>query len=306
MFPRQIQASGPRLKGDVIAAVLFVLAFGSVGPLRAQSSGAAKDGGAARLQEMKRLVQAIQFFEVKGGARTPAEPLPEPLFRWDDPSRNFRDGALWALGRTGRPVAILSTGLNPHPVYGAVWSHELVSLSTGPVAAEAAGGYIPLAAGPVAPEKGGALRWAPRGPGLELRPFPDAPAPTDTEVRRLRQMKELVGRFAASEFNQPHRERFELRLLPRPIHRYADPASGLIDGAIFHFAYGTDPEVLVLIEARRSGSSAPAWQYGLARLSRAEVSVSLDRGEVWRQPYALWPAPEDPYYIVRSIRNEGE
>jgi hypothetical protein len=307
MSRNPIRATWPWPKGHTITTFLLVTAFGLVGsPLRAQSRDASKDDGATRLREMQRLVQAIQFFEGKGETREAVEPLPEPLFRWDDPSRNFRDGALWSLGRTGRPIAILSTGLNPHPVYDAVWSLELISLSASPVVAEGAGGYIPLAAGPVAPEKGGPLRWTPRGPGLEPRPFPDAPAPADTEVGRLRQMRELAGRFAASEFNQPNRQRFELRLLPRPIHRYADMASGLIDGTIFLFAYGTDPEVLVLIEARRLGSSAPAWQYGLARLSRAEVSVSLDRGEVWRQPYALRPSPEDPYYIVRSIRIEGE
>src|SRR5215210_5670641 len=117
MSRHSIRAMWPRPKGHAIATLLLVTAIGVAGsPLRAQFRDTAKDDGAARLQEMKRLVQVIQFFAVKGETREPVEPLPEPLFRWDDPSRNFRDGALWALGRTGRPVVLLSTGLNPHPV----------------------------------------------------------------------------------------------------------------------------------------------------------------------------------------------
>ena len=42
----------------------------------------------------------------------------------------------------------------------------------------------------------------------------------------------------------------ELRLLPTPIARYGEPGTKLLDGALFAFVLGTDPEVFLFLEAR--------------------------------------------------------
>src|SRR6516225_2625736 len=47
------------------------------------------------------------------------------------------------------------------------------------------------------------------------------------------------------------------RLLADPVHRYADPTMGLCDGGFFLFAFGGYPDVVLLVEARRQGSSPP-------------------------------------------------
>ena len=39
----------------------------------------------------------------------------------------------------------------------------------------------------------------------------------------------------------------QLRLLPKPWHRYGKGGSGVEDGALFAFAIGTDPEVFLMI-----------------------------------------------------------
>ena len=44
--------------------------------------------------------------------------------------------------------------------------------------------------------------------------------------------------------------------MPQPLLRYAAPDSGVIDGAVFAFAEATDPEALLILEARR-GSIPP-------------------------------------------------
>jgi hypothetical protein len=112
-------------------------------------------------------------------------------------------------------------------------------------------------------------------------------------------MKEQARRFRAFEYFAPGKqaaiERYELRLLPQPVSRHADPGSGLIDGTIFFLAYGTNPEVALLIEASRDGTSPPAWTYGLVRMGRAELHVTLDEGEVWKQPSISVPSIHDSY-----------
>ena len=103
--------------------------------------------------------------------------------------------------------------------------------------------------------------------------MPDAPTPADDEAGRLRQMRDLARRFSAREFWDGRT--YALRLLPHPIDRYADPASGLVDGTIFTFANGTNPELLLLIEARRHGDGPAKWSYAAARFARSELFLKL-------------------------------
>ena len=51
-----------------------------------------------------------------------------------------------------------------------------------------------------------------------------------------------------------------MRLLAQPIYRYENTKGDLIDGGLFVFVLGTDPEAFLLIEARRPQSGAPEWR----------------------------------------------
>ena len=114
-------------------------------------------------------------------------------------------------------------------------------------------------------------------------------------------MRELVRRISAQEFYA--NQHYSLRLLSRPIDRYAVPASGLVDGAIFIFANGTNPEILLLVEARRKGSGAPSWFYAAAPLSRAEVSLKIDGKDLWKSPTKAHTTPEQPYFDILKGRS---
>jgi hypothetical protein len=188
----------------------------------------------------------------------------------------------------------------PHPTFGPVWSYELVSLSDGLVGATGAQGYLRLTADYLKVEDDGLLPWATQKPGLVMRVFPDAPVPGKTEAERMRQMKDLGRRLTACQFDGQGRERAELRLLPHPIDRYSAPGSGLIDGAICLFVYGTNPEIALVIEARRHGQSPSRWEYGLTRLTGGRPSVSIDGQEVWH-PIPVGGVAPDNSYISRVL-----
>jgi hypothetical protein len=138
-------------------------------------------------------------------------------------------------------------------------------------------------------------------PGVKFRSFTNSPEVATTERARLLQMRSLARRFTAHQFWDPNNQRFELRLLARPVHQYRDPESGLLDGAIFIFTHGTNPELLLLIEALQSRSSA-SWQYALVRIGSAEFHAELDGQEVWQEPRApgVIGRPTDPYCMFRS------
>jgi tetratricopeptide (TPR) repeat protein len=226
--------------------------------------------------EMQRRARAIKATVVEQGQQVPVDVLPEALWRYTQPEK--QEGSLWACGRTGRPVALVGMEFY-QGLYGGVWgAYEFVSLSSGPVTAAGEGDW----------------KWSPKKPGAEFKRLPDGPAPAEDVAGRLGHMKELLRRFTASRKPLPGKE---LVLLEAPVHRYADAERGLLDGAVFVFANGTDPEVILLLELQRADkASPPQWQYALARMSAAELWVNLDGTEVWRRPGGKMK-PEDEYAV---------
>jgi hypothetical protein len=263
-----------RLYLDHVMMVISVGAFLVVAPAapgrRANGQEAAASDSevekvkrAERLEEMDQIAASIRIASIDGrGAEVSAVMSEQPLLRWTDPTREFSDGGLWAWRVSGRPVAVVGIELYFH------WSLEFVSLSTGLVKAEESG-----------------VHWAPRTGGVAFKEIPEAPAPAADEAGRLRQMRDLAKRFVAREYwvggNGQH---YALRLLPRPVDRYSDPRSGVVDGGLFIFAHGTNPEVLLMVEARRSGDGPARWSFAAAPLSHAEVVLKIGLQDVWTSP----------------------
>ena len=81
--------------------------------------------------------------------------------------------------------------------------------------------------------------------------------PADSAAARLRQMRALAQEFTGRQTNREGVDR-DMRLLAQPIYRYENTKGDLIDGGLFVFVLGTDPEVFLLIEARRPPSGAPS------------------------------------------------
>ena len=72
---------------------------------------------------------------------------------------------------------------------------------------------------------------------------------------------------------------------------------------LFAFALGTEPEVALMIEARRGGSGGLRWEYGLAPLTSFEVKVSWKRTQVWSQPWRKFAKdPSDTFYDMYYSR----
>ena len=144
-----------------------------------------------------------------------------------------------------------------------------------------------------------ARQSAPKKSHFVLKDVPDSPEVDSRPFARLRQMKDISRRFAAHQFWDPDNSRFELRLLVQPVHRYQDEAAKLTDGAMFVLAHGTNPEVLLQIEAD-AAERPPRWKYSLVRLGSAEMHVSLDGKEVWTEERTPGVAglPVDPYWLL--------
>lgn len=122
--------------------------------------------------------------------------------------------------------------------------------------------------------------WTPAGSGMEWKIVPAAPAAGKTAVARSGQIKEIAGRFSSTGYYR-NGNVIELRLMGRPLHRYADPERGLVDGALLAFAEGTNPETLLLIECRSDENKKLNWLYGLTRMSGGRLVARLEETVVW-------------------------
>ena len=270
-------AVGRVASGLMLLAVLVLLMTSATADEdRPGAADSAKAQRAARLAIMKELAGRFVMNGSAGEEQKPFELRPEPIFRYSDQPRGFVDATLWSwapAGTTGRPAVIVKVEAAISPANVPFWHFCVVSLGDELVTADFEG----------------VRRFAAAKPGFELRGIPDAPRPAEKPAARQRQMKELVARFAATIFNTnpatQMREPQEMRLLATPVHHYADEAGGLRDGMLFGLTTnGTNPDMLVVIEARAATASGAAWKYGIVKMTIAEVHVRLDGDEVWMSP----------------------
>jgi hypothetical protein len=72
-------------------------------------------------------------------------------------------------------------------------------------------------------------------------------------------------------------------LLPTPVTRYGGPTTKLLDGALFAFVLGTDPEVFLFLEVV-SDQEHLQWRYALAPMSAFALKGSYQGKAVWEVP----------------------
>lgn len=186
---------------------------------------------------------------------------PKPILHWDNPARTAEDGAVFVWLKDGRPEVIGT--IFTYKIETVYRKHELHSLSTSPLKAELKGKLV----------------WKPRQAGIQFQPIPDAPVPAENSRQRLVQMKGFTRDFAAN-MTSLEGQLSELRLLPQPLYRYEPKREDVLDGGLFSFVLGTDPEVLLMIEARKDKSQW-RWEYAFARFNYAELTASFKGKPVW-------------------------
>jgi hypothetical protein len=192
----------------------------------------------------------------------------EPVFEWSNPTRQgLQQGVVFLWLRDGRPSAIGSIFSQPHdkPV-GRQVIHELHALDTDKLL--------------VTRPKGALNAWKPQA-GLERKELPGATEPAATPGARLVQMRRLAQEFSGHSVDGDGK-RWDLRLLPAPLYRYPSAKTGVLDGALFTLVStaGTDPEVLLLIEAREVKGKVQ-WEYACGRFSDRDLHVQRQDKEVW-------------------------
>ena len=189
----------------------------------------------------------------------------EPVFHHVQSVRHRAVGSVFVcLEESGRPAAVgdvffLPAAKGQHGMY-AEW-HSLASA-------------------PITIEWDGATRMACETSGIQWQSVPDANPPAEERSQRERQLKRLAQRFTADLVNS-EQDKYELRLLTTPVYEYhAEGEAEFATGGLFAFCQETDPELFLVIEARRHRDEV-TWMYAPAEFSNLNLFLQLDGTEVW-------------------------
>ena len=218
------------------------------------------------LDKMRRRAASAKVYQLKDKKRIEIKLVAQPIFRYSDQPRLILDATMWVWGTKGRPIAVCKVERYRRPNRN--WLYCMASLSPGLIEIQWQSGR----------------RWTAKKPGLELKPLLDAPTPAKTNVARLLQMKRLARRFSAVIYDPDRGTRGQMRLLPKPIHRYSAPETGLLDAALFGLTIGTNPDLLLAIELHQPSAEAATCQYGLTTMTANGIIVRLDDKQVWKSP----------------------
>lgn len=277
----------------MVLAVVFILSSAS-SIARAQfdddaETPSGESTSEAFLEEMRRHATGLRLSTIPD-AETTHELVSAPVFRYSDQRRNMLDGTLWRWGATGRPVALMKIELYPTAAGGTRWVYCLASLSDDLIEAES----------------NGRQPYRTTEPGLTMEPISNTREPAGSATLRRLQMKRLAQQFEVTIWNEVDNSD-QMRLLPTPICRYSNPDAQLLDGAVFGFTMGTNPDVLVVIEADLSDGAAE-WRFGCVCMTSAGFEVRFKDRVVFDVPYsrqrAGTPAEYERWMWNRGISGE--
>lgn len=258
---------------SMLVASTFLVDAGC-GLFAADAKSANEEQIATVSAQAKRFVEQCRFVPTAAGTM-PFRRHPEPILRWSNPTAGAVYGDIYLYTDRGRPAVALSYYRWFTPDWGS--TIEVCAMTPSRFVGEVDGKHF----------------WKPEPASLNSNLMPDAEPPAATAAARLIQLRRLATDFRAqlvdTRANEAGVQR-TLRRLTQPVYRYATATADAdyVDGALFAFVEGTDPELLLMIEAV-SSSKGNVWQYGVARMNRDAIELLHHDRVVWEASYITDP-----------------
>lgn len=211
-----------------------------------------------RHARMRKLASSIRVY-VDDEAKQLAKLNKDPIFVWSNPQRDAIGGMAFLWTHLGRPHA--TVGIWTYDDTEATDSYELQSLADHAF-------------------RSNQSIWPTDTNGVVYKQLDTNLKPSKSKPVRLGQMRQLVRKNFSATLHPGEKRADKLRFLPTPVYRYKELPPGVIDGAVFSFALGTDPEVFVIIEAR-SAAGKKNWYFAIGSQSSEPTQASLRDKVVW-------------------------
>jgi serine/threonine protein kinase len=189
-------------------------------------------------------------------------------------SRAAEESCVWTSDNPGRPLVIGSINFGDD-----LTSFEAASCTAQPI---------------IVADSENKWQWKPTASNLLWTKVAHQADALDTEDQRLAAMKALASRLKARVAGIDG----DLIAVSTPVRRYQDASQKIVDGAVFVMDGKSDPEIAIFIEIRQPEGGAPQWMIGAARLSAAEITLSLGDQLLLKHPGSPSLKPTDAYWIA--------
>jgi hypothetical protein len=194
-----------------------------------------------------------------GEGKEPAK-VADPCLRWTNPIGTAADGIIAVYAYNGgRPAAVGQFFLNAQKR----WVNEFTIIPQSDVTIL----------------RSGRLFWKPSEYVCKFTDLPRSPIPVANPVLRLAKMRAIAADFSVIDYFGSKEVKQNLRLLPQPVYRYAEEGK-ILDGALFVFVLGTDPECCLLLEAYQDDQGS-RYRYAVAPMSIFQLEVRYKDAPVW-------------------------
>jgi hypothetical protein len=247
----------------VLVFTVLVLTVLSASSFAAPSRGEEPPAKVAATEKRMAFMKSVLGrFSVHVGNRTDEAQASDPLLRWSSPISGKSDGILvvFAFDR-GRPAAIGK--FFPHSTPGQ-WVNQ----------------FSVVASDNALIMRSGEPFWKPAEYICKFADLADSPTPAEKPAARLSQMRQIAREFSVTDhFGGAEITQHPLRLMPEPIYRYSG-AEEILDGALFAFALGTNPECNLLIEAYQD-KTAKRYRYAFVPMTIYELQAKYKTEPVW-------------------------
>ena len=224
------------------------------------------------------VAESYQFSRA-GDARTKFMASAKPLMTYAHPAGDTEShGAFFVWTLSGRPEVV-----------GSIWSH-----GRGDGSRDVVHEFHSLSTEALSPVQVGYARWTPQT-GIPLKTITDAARPKDSTAIRLAQMRSLAREFTG--YSTPHGREERLRTLEQPLYRYEGAGDDVLDGAVFGMFRDWDPDIMLLIEARKSRDGF-VWHYGIGRFNGCPLRLQYKDVDVWKEGKVPLRAATSNFFAV--------
>ena len=208
------------------------------------------------------------FTRSRTRSRTPLRFDKEPLLRFANPISGVVEAAVFAWKDKDYPHAIGKIFLNERKK---AWGEYVSSVTSTRMVMN----------------QNDTVVWAPK-PQSAFQRLDGFPPPSPSKVARKAQMRAIAKQFRVldlwkedPEISDTTVNDWTLRMLTTPLLRYDLASEGIVDGLVYAFVLGTNPEVLLSVEAKVADDSRTYWQYRFTRLTVYELKAYRGKKQVW-------------------------
>lgn len=209
------------------------------------------------LKAMRELAGKCSFQITGDTSKPPLEIRKEPLLKYTDEAIDVAASTLWVWMEGEIPALFQKIEVNNRGG-GSMWTYCFANANASPVACGwSEGPKNPITAEPVT-----------------LSPVPGNPEVKATPAALTFAARQISRQFSASDGT-------ELRLMPRPLMEFTAEKQQVPYGAVFAFATGTNPSMLLIVQVEET-SAGKRWMYRPVHMTAVELTLSHEGKSVWK------------------------